>query len=372
MPGGPGDASAAPLTDDFIHESRSDQSSITSIAFVAVAGFFVALRMFTRGVVVRNIGPEDWTILVAWVCSLGLTICILFEVKHGQGHHIQTLTLEDLTGLYKALYYSIILYQGALVLNKVSILCQYYRLFPGQKIRLAIWVMAAVTGIYGFWSVFGAVFMCKPIPYFWNRAIPGGHCIDSKAAWFANAGINIVTDFVIFLLPMPALKKLQLPKKQKIGLMLVFALGGFVCLTSILRLRALYDVTNSTDLTWENGPIAYWSSVEVNVGIVCASLPTLKAFAMKYFPSLVKSSKDATSTTRKSAVPKSGRTKNATFTEIELGNKAFDDTQALDPSRIQVVTVVEQNREDVSGSNSIHSQDKNTAGRPASRGPDMV
>ncbi|KAF2219703.1 hypothetical protein BDZ85DRAFT_183704, partial [Elsinoe ampelina] len=277
------------MSDSFIKESRGDQSSVTSVAFVAIAFLFVALRMFTRGIIVRNIGPEDWTILGAWLCSLALTICILFEVKFGQGHHIHTLSLTQLTGIYKSLYYSLSFYQAGLVLNKVSILCQYYRIFPGKNIRLAIWIMAVLTAIYGFWSIFGNIFICTPIPYFWNRGIPGGKCINTTAFWFANAGMNILTDILVFVLPMPALKKLQLPKKQKVGLMLVFALGGFVCLTSILRLHSLYNVTKSTDLTWDNGPIAYWSSVEVNVGIICACLPTLKAFAMKYFPNMLNS-----------------------------------------------------------------------------------
>lgn len=148
-------------------------------------------------------------------------------------------------------------------------------------------------------------------------------------------------------------------------------------MTSILRLRALHDVTKSTDLTWENGPIAYWSSVEVNVGIICASLPTLKAFAMKFMPHLLNNSSNAggaTSSNRKTATNMmKSRTKNATVTEIELGNKGYADTDALDPNRIQVVTVVEQDREYASDSNSVNSQQKNiTGGRPASRGPDMV
>lgn len=40
-------------------------------------------------------------------------------------------------------------------------------------------------------------------------------------------------------------------------------------------------------MTWDNGPAAYWSSVEVNVGIICACLPTLKAFMSRFFPKLL-------------------------------------------------------------------------------------
>lgn len=43
---------------------------------------------------------------------------------------------------------------------------------------------------------------------------------------FANAGMNIATDIAIGILPLPMLKELQLPRRQKIALMTVFGLGG--------------------------------------------------------------------------------------------------------------------------------------------------
>lgn len=39
------------------------------------------------------------------------------------------------------------------------------------------------------------------------------------------AAINLVTDFVIFSLPLPVIRSLQLPKRQKVLLMGVFCLG---------------------------------------------------------------------------------------------------------------------------------------------------
>ena len=44
--------------------------------------------------------------------------------------------------------------------------------------------------------------------------------------WFCNAVFNIITDIVVCVMPLPVLKDLRLPKKQKYSLLLVFALGG--------------------------------------------------------------------------------------------------------------------------------------------------
>lgn len=43
---------------------------------------------------------------------------------------------------------------------------------------------------------------------------------------FANAAINILTDIATAILPLPLLCHLNIPKSQKVGLMVVFALGA--------------------------------------------------------------------------------------------------------------------------------------------------
>src|SRR5271155_524357 len=55
-------------------------------------------------------------------------------------------------------------------------------------------------------------------------------------------------------------------------------------MTSILRLHSLYVISRSDDVTWDNVGAATWSSVELNVGIMCACLPTLRPLMNRLFP----------------------------------------------------------------------------------------
>jgi hypothetical protein len=139
--------------------------------------------------------------------------------------------------------------------------------------------------------------MCTPVSYFWNPSI-GGHCLSRLGVWFANASINIITDIVICLMPVPVLNRLSLPRKQKYALIAVFCLGLFVCLTSILRLKALYQISISTDVTWDNTPAAYWSSLECNCSVVAACLPTLRKSISRFFPSFFSSPSNSDSNHR--------------------------------------------------------------------------
>lgn len=54
---------------------------------------------------------------------------------------------------------------------------------------------------------------------------------------------------------------------------------------SILRLNALVTLArHPEDTTWYGTATAYWSAIEVNLGIVCASTPALKPLVVKIIP----------------------------------------------------------------------------------------
>lgn len=54
-----------------------------------------------------------------------------------------------------------------------------------------------------------------------------------------------------------------------------------VCLVSIARLGPLYVIASTEDVSRHNGPAAILSSMEMNVGIICASLPSLRAITLR-------------------------------------------------------------------------------------------
>lgn len=78
--------------------------------------------------------------------------------------------------------------------------------------------------LYAAGSIAATIFECTPIERVWDHAIDGT-CVNLTAFWYTNAVANILGDFGILLLPMPVVKSLQLPSRQKWGLTMVFGLG---------------------------------------------------------------------------------------------------------------------------------------------------
>ncbi|KAI9892672.1 MAG: hypothetical protein M1814_001366 [Vezdaea aestivalis] len=87
--------------------------------------------------------------------------------------------------------------------------------------------------------------------------------------------INIFTDFLILLFPMPIVWKLQIPKRQKLALCGVFAAGTIACVASVVRAFHVKDVITA-DLTYTDVNPEVWSMVEVSIGIITACLPTIR------------------------------------------------------------------------------------------------
>lgn len=58
-----------------------------------------------------------------------------------------------------------------------------------------------------------------------------------------------------------------------------------ICIVSILRLHSLIVLGNHPeDSAWHGAAPAYFSAMEVNLGIVCASLPALKPLVARIVP----------------------------------------------------------------------------------------
>ena len=64
---------------------------------------------------------------------------------------------------------------------------------------------------------------CVPLIYI----VPSmkGKCLDVLLTFYLTSIMNIVTDFLVFTLPVPAVRKLALPRNQKIIVISIFGLG---------------------------------------------------------------------------------------------------------------------------------------------------
>jgi rhodopsin domain-containing protein len=106
----------------------------------------------------------------------------------------------------------------------VSLLLLFLRIFK-TTIKKVVYVGFVVVVAYGIYLVLTMIFFCVPVAAFWDLSITKATCFAKSPKWFIDAGLNIATDVGILIIPIPVLRTLSLPRKQKYGLYIVFALG---------------------------------------------------------------------------------------------------------------------------------------------------
>lgn len=72
---------------------------------------------------------------------------------------------------------------------------------------------------YLFSNILTQLFGCTPIDKHW------GHCIVSTKVGLAYGSLNFISDLFIAVLPLPMVWRLQLARKGKLGVTLVFMSG---------------------------------------------------------------------------------------------------------------------------------------------------
>ena len=59
-----------------------------------------------------------------------------------------------------------------------------------------------------------------------------------------------------------------------------------VTVVSIVRLQFLVSLGSSTNPTYDQIDVSIWSTVEINIGIICTCLPAIRLFLVRRFPVL--------------------------------------------------------------------------------------
>ncbi|KAL2846976.1 hypothetical protein BJY01DRAFT_247033 [Aspergillus pseudoustus] len=254
-----------------------------SISFVGISTVVVALRLYTRIRLVCAPGWDDLFLTLSLFADYAFFGILMVEHTHGLGKPQTSLTQSEYQDQLKMLWISVPIYNLTLNLTKIAMVLLYMRLFSTRTYRILLWVLLVLIVCSGLWMVIGTLLICIPVQAFWDQSI-SHTCLSREVVWYLNAALQIAGDLILVLVPMPQLIKLRIPRKQKACVMLIFALGLFVCATSAVRLHTLVLLLRATDYSRLNGLVAIWSFVECNVAIVCASLPTFRQLIIQKFP----------------------------------------------------------------------------------------
>jgi hypothetical protein len=183
-----------------------------------------------------------------------------------------------------------ITYIIGLCFAKLSILFFYRAIASRTTFRRVIWATIVFVSLSTIAITIGSIFQCQRpsdafsvaqfASQFKNPGQPKirrGKCFNPTLLWVFSAAINLFTDVVILLVPIPTLLSLRVPISKRLALVGIFSVGIMAIVASCVRMwiMALWSesISNSGQFGAE---LLLWGQVEVNAGIQSASVPFLR------------------------------------------------------------------------------------------------
>ncbi|KZL82760.1 integral membrane protein [Colletotrichum incanum] len=184
-------------------------SAVTGIAII-----FLAVRVYIRGYLLKAWGLDDTMFI--WSCFL---------------------------------VPSVLMYQITFACVKATFILQYRRAFALPHVKTFCDIFLGVI-----FFIMGATLISSGLIL---RVFLQPYYLPNP---YTNAALNLLTDIIIFILPLALLRRVHLGTTQKIGLIASFAVGIFAI--SVLRISSLSTSINTIDIKYKAVPLVLFSLAE--------------------------------------------------------------------------------------------------------------
>ncbi|KAF7555856.1 hypothetical protein G7046_g6458 [Stylonectria norvegica] len=255
---------------------------ITIAAVVIIARLNLRVRIQRRTLL-----RSDFLMCAAWFCAL---FCAGFNValaELGALNKPVKATLQGYEGtpehlilVLKMFFASSIPFYTTFYLCRAALLDVYLQAFPKflHKRRMFLWAVVVFTACAYTASILMIFLICLPVRRNWS-IMPQDACpVNTVRAIFrVTWGLLFIGDVLVFMVPWMIIPGLQMRRSLKMGIYATFGLGIINIAVSITRFvevekgaRAQYDVSLSL--------VEFFSSLDVNLGLVIACLPSLRPY----------------------------------------------------------------------------------------------
>ncbi|KAH8673428.1 hypothetical protein BX600DRAFT_433057 [Xylariales sp. PMI_506] len=281
------------------NESRSAEVIAVAWVFTGIAFAVVLLKLFARAHIVKKLGWDDFFIFFSMALSIVASALVTWSAVLGFGQHTTAVAAKTTPDtLYFIAKIQMLGYPfniGAFSFPNISIaILVNHILDPNIYRSTVLYAMVIIQVGLAMGSVMVVFLQCHPTERLWNPTVDG-YCLSPNVlndySYFLSS-FTILTDVVLAIVPISVFWKLQMRQSTKIGLCIMMGLTMLSAIVTIVKATYLYLFTDKSDPLWDVVPLVLWgltidtaSSIEQNVVIVAACIPTLRPFFHKPFQS---------------------------------------------------------------------------------------
>ncbi|KJR87294.1 uncharacterized protein SPSK_01738 [Sporothrix schenckii 1099-18] len=271
---------ASPSAADLPHDDYGPQLVALSCALLLAAALFLVLRIVLKIVHRRGLWWDDYLLVAAWLVLTAAVVLNIVDVGYGYGRHSWDVDPVHIPAIVTNGTLSGTLVLLAACWSKTSFAFTLLRL-PIGWMRPLVWTIIVTLNVSMHLSALSIWIECPAAPpSVSGLGIDTGDrlCIPIPLAvqyGIAVGGYSAAVDFVLALLPWKILWNLQMQRREKMGVLIAMSMGVFAGLSAAIKTTKIATL-ESPDII-DSVQLAAWGMAEVDVTIMAASIPILRA-----------------------------------------------------------------------------------------------
>ncbi|KAL3481479.1 hypothetical protein BJX99DRAFT_253403 [Aspergillus californicus] len=308
---------------ELLNPARTLLMVLWSLTFV-----ILAIRVYTKAFIIRSFSVSDYAMIVAWAISMAFfaTGWIVLDISPGTDQW--NLKLKDMIDFLYWVRISIVICTVCIFFIKFSILRQFLEVFSVDMTRdYFFWTchgIICVNFVLYTILVFTRIFPCNPVARFWDVLITEGSCMNNLLQYIIGSVLRSLMELIILVLPHLKIWKLQMSRRRKMAVSVMFIFGLLAFTGSNLAIYYTAKLYSNPDNTSHYLYMAGFlgSLPEISGGIIAGSLPS----TVKFFHHIVRKLPSSASSSSPSALGRELHTGigQNNRTQRFIGGRSFD------------------------------------------------
>ncbi|GKZ76851.1 hypothetical protein AnigIFM56816_008140 [Aspergillus niger] len=237
---------------------KGPQITAVSWSFGGVAIIVVTIRLYTRLILTRKAGWDDFFIVLSLLSAIVCSGLAQTGVHYGLGKHMADISNAEWK--IEAFKYTVIAPNFSMVsttTGKLSVAVFLLRLMGQTASPAKRWFLYIFSVISVAWNVLAIVAImgyCRPAEKIWRPEVPGS-CFSLKfqlIAGISQASFNAFADLTLALFPIIIFWSVQLPWKMKLGVIAVMGAGILAAAATLVKAILLKSLPAHSDITCEH------------------------------------------------------------------------------------------------------------------------
>ncbi|KDN60026.1 hypothetical protein CSUB01_12185 [Colletotrichum sublineola] len=226
----------------YLEEDRDTPSMNASIFMFALTLVIVNGRAFSRLYLRKVFGVDDFLAMISMAMFIAFVPLCIVLINIGSGRHfefIQFVMTQD-------------------ILDQTEILD-----FTAHLVYTTLW------------------------PYAWQTQFVGYKCLPWGFVYGTNSAVSLLSDFVLFGIPIAMLRMLDMTRKRKVQLACILLPGILVVAISVARLVLVINGQWQPDQSWIYSPLLAIEVSEIGATLIALSIPGVRPLVNEIFGKMV-------------------------------------------------------------------------------------